>query len=732
MNAHYPQDLQIPLAHTYSGRYDPQEHIDMYYGNMLMLGVSDAVICRAFFATLVGKAAEWFKDLERGSIRNFGQLADKFVKRFAASKSRKKSYTCLNKVNQAVGEPLSTFLFRWEREVDEVEPMEDQVAIQAFLASLCSGALYYDLIVNPPRTYEEAITRAKHHADATEANMAKRRDEQPANRDRGHDQRKNKPPFKHVKQHNRPDDVPRFTPLNRPLVDVLQFAEQCNLIHPLEPVPEGEDKSKYCAFHRVKGHNTSECMALRMLIEQLIQNGELGQFVMKGDRNKGKTERNVWKRNPEKNNKAFVPPGSADEKAVGKKPVIHVIYGGPEGGDSSRQRKQWARNSYVGTIHSEPREKKKYVGTIHSEPREKKKRTEPISFTPREKKKRTEPISFTDDDQKKRTEPISFTDDDLPLHAEPISFTDDDLPLHGEAQNDPLVITLDVSGTDVQRVLVDTGSSVNILYFDVFTQLGLSTDRLTPIRTPLSGFTGDSIEAEGVIRLDVELGSQPNVLKTTMDFVVVKLKCVHNAILGRPGITRAAAVISMSHLCMKFYTPNGIGVARGDQRAARQCYVRAVKQSDREESRIHTISQQVDHGELKEKPQPASELEEIILDSDRPERVVKIGRGLPVDLREDIVGVLQRYKNVFAWGPEDMPGVDRSVICHRLSIQPGSKPVKQKKRHLSSERREFVKKETATLLAVGHVREVLYPEWLANVVLVPEGSISLTKSRPDG
>ncbi|XP_031112204.1 uncharacterized protein LOC116016181 [Ipomoea triloba] len=494
--------------------------------------------------------------------------------------------------------------------------------------------------------------------------MAKRRDEQPANRDRGHDQRKNRPPFKHVKQHNRPDDVPRFTPLNRPLVEVLQFAEQCNLVHPPEPVPEGEDKSKYCAFHRVKGHNTSECMALRVLIEQLIQNGELGQFVMKGDRNKGKTERNVWKRNPEKNNKAFVPPGTADEKAVGKKPVIHVIYGGPEGGDSSRQRKQWARNLYVGTIHSEPREKKK------------------------------------------RTEPISFTDDDLPLH--------------GETQNDPLVVTLDVSGTDVQRVLVDTGSSVNILYFDVFTQLGLSTDRLTPIRTPLSGFTGDSIEAEGVIRLDVELGSQPNVLKTTMDFVVVKLKCVHNAILGRPGITRAAAVISMSHLCMKFHTPNGIGVVRGDQRAARQCYVRAVKQSDREESRIHTISQQVDHGELKEKPQPASELEEIILDSDRPERVVKIGRGLPVDLREDIIGVLQRYKNVFAWGPEDMLGVDRSVICHRLSIQPGSKPVKQKKRHLSSERREFVKKETATLLAVGHVREVLYPEWLANVVLAPK------------
>ncbi|XP_031127529.1 uncharacterized protein LOC116029621 [Ipomoea triloba] len=100
--------------------------------------------------------------------------------------------------------------------------------------------------------------------------------------------------------------------------------------------------------------------------------------------------------------------------------------------------------------------------------------------------------------------------------------------------------------------------------------------------------------------------------------------------------------------------------------------------------------------------------------------MVKIGWNLPIDLRENIIKVLQKFKNIFAWGPEDMPGVDRSVICHRLSIQPGFKPVKQKKRHLSSERREFVKKETATLLTVGHIREVLYPVWLANVVLAPK------------
>ncbi|XP_031120287.1 uncharacterized protein LOC116023427 [Ipomoea triloba] len=510
MSTHYPQDLRIPLVRTYNGRSDPQDHINMYYGSMLMLGVCDAVICRAFFATLVGRAAEWFRSLEPHSIANFSQLADKFVRRFAANKSRKKPYTYLNKVKQDVGEALSAYLSRWEREVDQVEPMEDHVAVHAFLSSLRSGALYYDLIVKPPKTYEEAITRARHHADATEANTAKRREEQPVGRDKGHDQRRDRPRFR---QRGRTGDGPRFTPLNKPLVEVLQFAEQCNLVHPPEPVPEGADRSKYCAFHKVRGHDTTECIALRLIIEQLIQSGELEQFVRKDGQDKGKAKKNVWRRNQKEQSKAPSPPESHDDKATGKKPVIHVIYGGPEGGDSSRQRKQWARNLYIGSVQSELREKKK------------------------------------------RTEPIFFTDDDLPIH--------------GETQSDSLVVTMDINGTDVQRVLVDTGSSVNILYFDVFTRLGLSTDKLAPLRTPLSGFTGDSIEAEGIISLNVEMGTHPNVLKTTMDFVVVKLKCVHNAILGRPGITQAAAVISMSHLCLKFHTPNGIGVLRGDQRVAR-------------------------------------------------------------------------------------------------------------------------------------------------------------------
>ncbi|XP_019151001.1 PREDICTED: uncharacterized protein LOC109147799 [Ipomoea nil] len=67
-----------------------------------------------------------------------------------------------------------------------------------------------------------------------------------------------------------------------------------------------------------------------------------------------------------------------------------------------------------------------------------------------------------------------------------------------------------------------------------------------------------------------------------------------------------------------------------------------------------------------------------------------------------------------------MPGVDRSIISHRLVVDPSHRPVIQKKRYLANDRREFVKKEVSTLLAAGHIREVKYPDWFPNLVLVPK------------
>jgi hypothetical protein len=80
--------------------------------------------------------------------------------------------------------------------------------------------------------------------------------------------------------------------------------------------------------------------------------------------------------------------------------------------------------------------------------------------------------------------------------------------------------------------------------------------------------------------------------------------------------------------------------------------------------------------------------------------------------------------DVFAWQISDMPGIPREVIEHKLGIDPAFKPIKQKERRYTPDRRETIRLEVNKLLEAGFIRPVDYPIWLANPVLVekPDGS----------
>jgi hypothetical protein len=60
-------------------------------------------------------------------------------------------------------------------------------------------------------------------------------------------------------------------------------------------------------------------------------------------------------------------------------------------------------------------------------------------------------------------------------------------------------------------------------------------------------------------------------------FLVVEGRSAYNVILGRPGLNDLGAITSTPHLCMKFPTSSGVGVVRGDQKAARMCYITTLK-----------------------------------------------------------------------------------------------------------------------------------------------------------
>ncbi|XP_068474985.1 uncharacterized protein [Phaseolus vulgaris] len=87
--------------------------------------------------------------------------------------------------------------------------------------------------------------------------------------------------------------------------------------------------------------------------------------------------------------------------------------------------------------------------------------------------------------------------------------------------------------------------------------------------------------------------------------------------------------------------------------------------------------------------------------------------------QEEVIAVISRHLDAFAWTAADMPGIDPDFLCHHLTMDAKVHPVRQRRRKFNEERRLVVKEETQKLLNAGHIREIQYPEWLANVVCRP-------------
>ena len=126
------------------------------------------------------------------------------------------------------------------------------------------------------------------------------------------------------------------------------------------------------------------------------------------------------------------------------------------------------------------------------------------------------------------------------------------------------------------------------------------------------------------------------------------------------------------------------------------------------------------HDEVNTRPEPSKELEPMQLD-DNPEHLAYIGSRLAEDLRHLLIHFLKHNKDVFAWKHEDMGGIDPAIIPHILNVSPSLKPVKQK-RSFAPERQKAINEEVGKLLQAGAIREVEYPEWFANVVLVKKAN----------
>ena len=151
---------------------------------------------------------------------------------------------------------------------------------------------------------------------------------------------------------------------------------------------------------------------------------------------------------------------------------------------------------------------------------------------------------------------------------------------------------------------------------------------------------------------------------------------------------------------------------------ARECYLASMKQKAVDSIYVDELDMR---DEVNTRPKPSEELEPVQLD-DHPEHLAYVGSKLAKDLRSLLIRFLKHNRDVFAWKQEDMGGIDPAIITHRLNGSPSFKPVKQKRRSFAPKRQKAINEEVDKLLQASAIKEVEYPEWLANVLLVKKAN----------
>ena len=119
-----------------------------------------------------------------------------------------------------------------------------------------------------------------------------------------------------------------------------------------------------------------------------------------------------------------------------------------------------------------------------------------------------------------------------------------------------------------------------------------------------------------------------------------------------------------------------------------------------------------------EKMKAQDPLEKVDLGDGSAKRPTYNSTKIDKDFKVQIVELLKKYKDCFAWDYNEMPGLNRDVVELKLPIRPDKKPVKQTPRRFAPQIQSKIKEEIERLLKCGFIRTARYVDWLANFVLL--------------
>ncbi|XP_057425616.1 uncharacterized protein LOC130718980 [Lotus japonicus] len=470
------------VLETYNGKTDPKDHLLYFNTKMVISSASDAVKCRMFPSTLKGTSMAWFTTLPRGSITNFRDFSSKFLVQFSASKIKQVTIDDLYNVRQSEGETLKRYVRRFSAAYVKIEESEPHACARAFKNGLQPGKLNSKLSRKPAWSLAEVRARANTYILDEEDDAFKRKR---AKKEKDCDQRDVSPTGKQrwekressKRKDKRGKSVEKFAKeqlypkkesferrrrwrqadsrwreesgksLSAHLTELLREVKATHAVEEGEreanPPRAAVDKTKWCEYHRSAGHDTGDCFTLKNEIERLIRAGR-SQLNDRGDR---------WQGERQQGNRYKGSHRQDDRRRNDRRETPTA-----DKNETLTTRKKGAEETFNKDL--EPP-----VGTIN---------TMAGGFggggdTPSVRRRHVRAVTSVQEN----ATPFSFHHPDIVISSADF----EGIKTH---KDDPVVVMVRINNFNVRRVLLDQGSSVDIIYGDAFEQLGLIDKDLMP------------------------------------------------------------------------------------------------------------------------------------------------------------------------------------------------------------------------------------------------------------
>ncbi|XP_026420088.1 uncharacterized protein LOC113316072 [Papaver somniferum] len=264
--AEIPKKCLILAFECYDGSSDPATHLRYYNLMLARWDQEDVVLCRYFPSSLKGSSLSWFDNLPPNSINSYEQLTEKFLRTYMYNKAVHAGMDKLFSLATRYKDTTREYTDRWHK--------------------ICQAIGYIRVIIKKHARLEEiqrenprAQAQRSHRTNSAEqASGSKRSSIKCPNEDkRG---RREGP-----RNDDRKFEDQIYTNLNTSYARILkEIKGQENLDWPWskgKQPPRSEKSKEYCDYHCFNGHQTEKCKNLKIMIQKLIDNGELKQCIRK-------------------------------------------------------------------------------------------------------------------------------------------------------------------------------------------------------------------------------------------------------------------------------------------------------------------------------------------------------------------------------------------------------------------------------------------------------------------